>query len=121
MHDDKVLWEYLDGELPADTAAALSGEIESDPELARRVAELRLVKAEVLAGAPRAAPGFAERVVAAAKDRPQAPVIDLADARRMLRRALVAAAVLAALSLVYLGVRVIPAFLEPAQAGGLLP
>ncbi len=117
MHDDATLWKLLDGELTAAEAEALEAAASADPGLRRRLEELRARKEAVLAGAPRPPPGFAARVAARAAGLAQAPVLDLEDARRLLRRALVAAAVLAAVGLAVFAVEVLPTvFAEPIHA-----
>lgn len=112
MYDDTILWKLLDGELPDAEAAAIESAASDDPLLRARVDELRTVKAAVLSGAPRPPADFADKV-AAAVARPRAPVLDLDEAHRFLRRALVAAAVLAAVGLSYLLYRVVDATIEP--------
>lgn len=92
MHSDERLWKHLDGELSPDESRAIEEEARSDAALAARLAEFRLMKREVLAGAPKPPPGFADSVVAAATR--AAPVVH--QLQRMLRRTRLAAAVLAA-------------------------
>lgn len=113
MYPDKTLWKLLDGDLPPAEASAISAAAEKDPALKRRIEDLRLLKAGVLAGAPEPPAGFAERVVALAATLKPAPIVDLLEVRRFLRRALVAAAVLAALGLVYMAVEVVPDLFRP--------
>lgn len=113
MHDDTILWKLLDGELPPSEAAAIEADGARDSALRRRLDDLRTIKESILAGAPRPPAGFAARVAARAAARPPTPVIDLEEARRFLRRALVAAAVLAALGITYVALRVVPAIFEP--------
>jgi anti-sigma factor RsiW len=116
MYDDATLWKLLDGELPAAEAEAIETAAADDPGLRRRLDELRSVKEAVLAGAPSPSPGFAAGVLARAAGLAPAPVLDLEDARRVLRRALIAAAVLAAVGLVVFAVEVLPTVFEPIHA-----
>jgi len=110
--DEPTLWRYLDGECAADEAARLEAAAAADPALARRIEDLRAVRDEVreelFAGAPRLPEEFPDRVVEAARALPRGDVIDLAEARRFLKRALVAAALLGAIGLTYLAVEVLP-------------
>lgn len=108
MIDDRTLWRRLDGEMPEAEAQALDAEAARDPGLARRIAELRDVSAAARRGVPRPPPDFAARVVARALKGPDAPALDLDDARRFLRRVVMAAALLAALGLAYLAAEVLP-------------
>jgi anti-sigma factor RsiW len=112
MIDDRTLWRHLDGELPAAEAERIESAAARDPGLRRRLAELRGISAAARAGVPGPPPGFAERVVARALASPPAPLLDLEEARRFLRRVVVAAAVLAALGLAYLAVHVVPQLVE---------
>jgi len=112
MYDDRTIWRHLDGELPEAEALALDASAARDPALARRMAELRDVAAAVRGGVPRPPPDFAARVVARALLGPAAPVLPLDEARRFLRRVVIAAAVLAAVGLAYLAVEVFPKLLE---------
>ncbi len=121
MHDDNTLWRYLDGELDPTQARNLRAAIEADPELSRRIEDMKLMSDEVLAGAPEPDEAFADRVLAASRAAPAAEVLDLEQARRVLKKVAIAAAILAAVSLTYLGFRMVPEFIEPAQAGSLLP
>jgi anti-sigma factor RsiW len=117
MHDrNATLWKLLDGELPAAEAEAIEAAAAADPGLRRRLEELRALKEGILAGAPRPSPGFAARVAARAAGLAPAPVLDLEDARRLLRRALVAAVVLAAIGLAVFALEVLPAAFEPVHA-----
>jgi hypothetical protein len=121
MYDDRTLWRHLDGELPAAEAEALDAAAARDPGLGRRLADLRDVAAATRGGVPKPPPDFAARVVARAVAGPVAPVLPLDEARRLLRRIVAAAAVLAALGLLYLAVEVVPRLVEaPLQADSLL-
>jgi anti-sigma factor RsiW len=113
---DATLWKLLDGELSGAQADAIEAAADADPGLRRRLDELRAIKDGVLAGAPRPPPGFADKVAARAAGLAPAPVLDLEDARRLLRRALVAAVVLAAVGLAFFTIEVLPAVLEPIHA-----
>jgi len=117
MTDDRTLQRYLDGELPAAEAGALERDAQREPALAARLDELRLLGDAVRDGAPAPPPGFANRIAAAARLRgaspPPAEVLDL---RRFARRALVAAALLAALGLSYLALDVVPDIVTKLQA-----
>ncbi|MHC4490846.1 MAG: hypothetical protein ACYTDU_04395 [Planctomycetota bacterium] len=106
----------MDGELSAAQAEAIEAAAAADPGLRRRLEELRARKEAVLAGAPRPPPGFAAEVVARAAGLAPAPVLDLEDARRLLRRALVAAVVLAAVGLAIFALEVLPTAFEPIHA-----
>jgi hypothetical protein len=112
MYDDRTLWKHLDGALPAAESATIETAAAADPVLLRRLEELRGLSAAMRAGVPRPPAGFADRVVARALAAPAAAALDLEEARRFLRRVLVAAAVLAALGLAYLAVDVIPKILD---------
>ncbi len=112
MYDSRTIWKRLDGELPAAEAQALDAAAARDPALGRRMAELREVAAAMRGGVPKPPPDFAARVVARALAGPEAPVLALDDARRFLRRVVVAAAVLAALGLAYLVADVLPKIVE---------
>jgi anti-sigma factor RsiW len=115
MHpDDDTLWRYVYGESPPDEAARIEDDARTDAALARRIEDLRVVRHELLAGAPELPDDFPDRVVAAALERPVATLVDLAEARRFLRRALVAAALLGAIGLTYLAVEVLPDLLAPS-------
>ncbi len=116
MYEDATLWKLLDGELPAAEAEALEAAAAADPGLRRRIEELRMHKEAVLAGAPRPPPGFAAKVAARAAGLAPAPVLDLEEARRLLRGALVAAAVLAAVGLAFFAIEVLPTLFEPIYA-----
>ena len=66
MHSDEKLWKHLDGELSPDESQAIDKEAGTDAALAARLDEFRLMKREVLAGAPKPPADFPDRVVAAA-------------------------------------------------------
>ena len=110
---DQRLWAYLDGEASADEGAAIETAAAENAALAAQLAEMRILKDEVLVGAPMPPADFADRVVAVAK-KYAAPILDLREAHRMLRRALVAAAILAAVGMGLLAARIVPELLEPA-------
>jgi len=112
MYDDRTLWRRLDGELPAAEAEALDTAAARDPALGRRIEELRGIAAAARGGVPKPPPDFAARVVARAVAGPVAPVLALDEARRFLRKVVVAAAVLAALGLFYLVADVLPKIVE---------
>ena len=117
MHSEQELWRYLDGEMGAAEAEAIEAAAQSDEALRGRIDELRTIKTEVLAGAPEPTPDFAARVAAMAANagRSLAPVLDLDEARRYLKRVLVAAAILGAVGMAYLFLGWLPEFLEPSQ------
>jgi len=123
MYDDTILWKLVDGELPPAEAEAITAAAEKDPALRRRLAQMRAMRRGVLDGAPTPPPGFADRVVAAALRRGPAPVLDLADARRFVRRMAIAAAIVGALGLAYLAVEVVPSLFpdQHISANPLLP
>jgi len=106
--NDATLWKLVDGELPPDEAEAIRAAAAEDPALRRRIEVLEAAKAGILGDAPRPPPDFAARLAVRAATLAPAPVLDLEDARRFLRRALVAAALLAALGLTALAVEVVP-------------
>ena len=117
MYDDAILWKLVDRELPPTEAEAIRAAAAKDPALKRRIDDIEAAKAGVLAGAPRPPRDFAARVAARASTLDPTPVLDLEDARRFLRRALVAAALLAALGLGAIAFDVVPDLLrEPLQA-----
>jgi anti-sigma factor RsiW len=119
---DEQLWKLLDGELPDAEAQALKKAAAKDPALRARIEEFSTMKEAVLAGAPEPPPGFPDRVAELAAERSRASVIDLEDARRFLRRALIAAALLAAVGLAFVAADVLPSWVEPAKAADpLLP
>ena len=113
MYSDEQLWKFVDGEASEAEARAIAESAASDPALELRIEQLRAVKREVLAGAPEPPPGFPGRVAALAMRRTQASILDLEDARRFLKGALVAAAVLAAVGLAFLAFEVLPGWIEP--------
>jgi anti-sigma factor RsiW len=112
MYDDRTIWRHLDGELPEAEARAFEAAAAKDPALARRIAELREVSAAVRGGVPKPPPDFAAKVVARAMAGPIAPVLPLDEARRFLRRVVVAAAILAAAGVAYLAAEILPKVLE---------
>jgi anti-sigma factor RsiW len=122
MLSEEMLWKYVEGEL----APVQAGEIEelerTDEVVRRRLADIRTIRQEWLADAPQPPDGFPDRVALLATRLPKAPVIHLDEVRRFLRKALVAAAILAAVGLAYLAFEVAPDWLEPApmQASPLL-
>ena len=113
MHTDRELWRYLDEELAPADARALEVTAGKDPGLARRLDELRTMGREVAAGAPPPPAGFSKRVVAALTGHPSAPPLDLDEARRFLKRALVAAVILGAVGLAYIAFGLLPDLLAP--------
>ena len=113
MHSDERLWHFVDGELPPAEAAAIETEAETDDLLRQRIREFRSIKREVLAGAPQPPPDFADRVAHLAAGREPAPLIDLDEARGLLKRALVAAALAAAVGMGYLAFEILPKMMEP--------
>lgn len=112
MYDDRTLWKRIDGELPEAETRALDSAAARDEALGRRIEELRDLAAAVRGGVPRPPPDFAARTVALALKGPVAPVLDLHEARRFLRRIAIAAAVLAAVGLAYLAWDVLPKVLD---------
>jgi hypothetical protein len=95
--------------LPAADAESIEHAANQDATLAARLDELRLIGEAVRDGAPTAPPGFANRVAATAQLRGASPrSAEILDLRRFVRRALVAAALLAALGLGYIVVEVVP-------------
>lgn len=114
MYTDQTLWKYVDGELRPEEADPLAKAAAADASLAARIEEFRAIKRAVLLGAPQPTPGFAARVAALAGRAPAGiPSLSLAEARRILRPALVAAAVLAAVGLTAMAVRFLPDLLRP--------
>ena len=115
MFSDTQLWNYVDGQASDDIERAAR----EDGSLRARIDQMRAIKSEIVGGAPAPSPGVADRVVALAGT---TPVFDINEARRILKRALVAAAVLAAIGLAYLAVEVGPELLAPSrlQANPLL-
>jgi len=112
MYDDRTIWRHLDGEMPEAEARAFEEARAKDPALARRIAELSDVSAAVRGGVPKPPPDFAARVVGRAIAGPVAPVFPLDEARRFLRRLVIAAAILAAAGLTYLVIEVVPRLVE---------
>jgi anti-sigma factor RsiW len=115
MRSDRELWKYLDGELTPEEASAIAAELERDPALKGRLNELEALSADVAAGAPEPPAGFAGKVAAMATLATPVPALDLDEARRFARRALVAAAVLGAVGLAYLAFGLLPDVLDTAQ------
>ncbi len=108
-YTDSQLWRYLDGVLPAADAESIEHAANQDATLAARLDDLRLIGEAVRDGAPSAPPGFANRVAATAQLRGASPrSAEILDLRRFVRRALIAAALLAALGLGYIVVEVVP-------------
>ncbi|MHC4409341.1 MAG: anti-sigma factor [Planctomycetota bacterium] len=108
-YTDSQLWRYLDGVLPAADAESIEHAANQDATLVARLDELRLIGEAVRDGAPTAPPGFANRVAATAQLRGASPrSAEILDLRRFVRRALIAAALLAALGLGYIVVEVVP-------------
>ncbi len=98
MHSDEKLWKQLDGELSPTECEAIDKEARTDAALAARLDEFRLMKRDVLAGAPKPPVDFPDRAVRAATSTARL-VFDLQAARRKLKAVLIAAAVLAAVGL----------------------
>ncbi len=122
MLSEEMLWKYVEGELtPAEAGVVEEGE-KTDEEVRRRLADIRAIREEMLAGAPQPPDDFPDRVAVLAARLPKAPVIDLDEARRFLKKALVAAAILAAVGLAYLAFEVAPDWFrpDPMQASPLL-
>ena len=46
-YDDETLGAYVDGELERETAVALKADLDNDPDLQRRVADLRAINASL--------------------------------------------------------------------------
>ncbi len=115
MHTDEELSRFLEGGLSPQRASALAAAIDRDPGLDSRIAELRILKEQLFAGAPPPPPDFPERVARlAAAARPAA--LDLDAARRFLRRLAWAAAILAAIGVTALATRLLPEVRRPVQA-----
>ena len=115
-YSDADLWRYLDGELDAPAAEALERAAAADAELADRLDSLRLMSASILDDAPTAPEGFANRIAAQAQLQSMsapAPSEDWVDLQRFVRRALIAAAIMAALGLGYLALEVVPDLVSP--------
>ncbi|MBM3973573.1 MAG: hypothetical protein FJ301_05680 [Planctomycetes bacterium] len=103
QRDDSLLQRHLDGELPADAAAAFAARLLVEPELARAVDAARAQRAllRTAAGSARQPSArFAAGVVAAARQLPTRQQLEQADlvatAIRVCRQVLVAAAIVAA-------------------------
>ena len=119
---EEMLWKYVEGELTPVQAGEIEELEREDESVRRRLDDIRAIRDELLAGAPTPPEGFPERLAVLAERLPRAPVIHLDEARRFLRKALVAASILAALGLAYLALEVAPDWLEPPpmQASPLL-
>lgn len=113
MYSDEQLWKFLDGDASDTEAQAITEAAAADPALESRLEQLRAQKREILAGAPEPPPGFPQRVAALAGRRTQASILDMEEARRFLKGALVAAAVLAAVGIAFLAFEVLPGWIEP--------
>ncbi|HEX5137597.1 MAG TPA: hypothetical protein VFY93_11525 [Planctomycetota bacterium] len=112
MYDDRTIWRHLDGEMPEAEAKAFAEARVKDTALARRITELSEVSAAVRGGVPKPPPDFAARVVARAMKGPVAPVLPLDEARRFLRRVVVAAAILAAVGVALFAIKILPSLVE---------
>ena len=109
LYSDSQLWRYLDGAMAPDDAEQLEREAQAAPVLAERLDDLRLIGQAIRDGVPAAPTGFATRVAATAQLRGASPrSAEVVDLRRFVRRALIAAAVLAAFGLGYIAVEVVP-------------
>ncbi|MHC4958972.1 MAG: anti-sigma factor family protein [Planctomycetota bacterium] len=115
MRSDRELWKYLDGESTPDEASAVRAELERDTALQGRLAELEALRTNVTSGVPAPPEGFADKVTAMAALATPVPVLDLDEARRFVRRALVAAALLGAVGLAYLAFGLLPDLMDAAQ------
>ena len=121
-HDDSQLWRYLDGEMAPADAEALERDRAADPELDARLDDLQLLSDAVLDDAPTPPAGFGTRVAAAARLQGVSPQsAEVLDLQRFLRRALIAAALLAALGLGYLAFEVVPDLMQPPLQAGSDP
>ena len=122
MHSEEKLWQFVEGELPSVQAAEIEEQAAGDDVLRERIETIRMIKKELIAGAPRPPEGFPARMATLAARLPTTPVVHLEEARRFLRRALVAAAILAALGLAYLAIEVLPQAIgpDPIRADSLL-
>lgn len=124
MHSesDETLWRYVEGELLPDRARDIETREREYPALRKRIDDIRLIKEELLAGAPEPPAGFVQRVTRSAAALPGTPVIRIDEARRFLYRALVAATILAAVGLALLVFKVLPGNVtpDPLQASPLL-
>jgi len=114
---EDLVWCYLDGELSPADAQSVEAAAAQDPALQARIDEARLIGAAVLEGAPRPAAGFAGKVTARAQLRGVQPGAQVLEMRRFLKRALVAAAVLAAVGIAYMAIEVVPDFVDALTAG----
>ncbi len=112
MYSDEQIWRYVDGLMEAGDAQRLKQQAQADEELQARIEQCRLIRSEVLAGAPEPPPDFAAEL---ARRAAAAPVLDLAEARRVLKRALVAAALLAAVGLALLAMEALPGILRAEE------
>jgi len=108
QHDELQLQRYLDGELPPDDAAACTARLAADPAFRRRHDEARALRSAFTAargGALRASAGFTANVLVAARRLPSREELQHEDVAAagasFCRRILLAAAVLAALALLW--------------------
>jgi anti-sigma factor RsiW len=108
-YTDAQLWCYLDGEMAATDAEALERAVALNAADSERLDELRLISDTILDGAPTPPAGFGARVAAASQLQGSTPrSVELLDLQRFVRRALIAAALLAAVGLGYLAFEVLP-------------
>lgn len=106
--DELQLQRYLDGELPPDDAAACTARLAADPAFRRRHDEARALRSAFAAArgeGRRASAGFTANVLAAARRLPSREELQQHDVvgggTMFCRRILLAAAVLAALGLLW--------------------
>jgi hypothetical protein len=104
QRDQSLLQRHLDGELPADAAAAFAARMLAEPELARAADAARAQRAALKAAAGAGfapSPRFAAGVLAGARALPTRQQLEQADlaatAIRLCRSALLAAAIVAAI------------------------
>lgn len=121
--DQSLLQRHLDGELPADAAAAFAARLLAEPDLARAAEAARAGRALLRAAAgPARQPSarFAAGVVAAARQLPSRQQLEQADlataALRVCRQLLIAAAVLAAFGALWHAGLIGPARMDTLQA-----
>ena len=108
-YSDPKLWLYLDGEMAEADAEALEHDVALSAALSDRLDELRLIADAVLDGAPTPPAGFGARVAAASQLQGSTPrSAEILDLQRLVRRMLIAAALLAAVGLSYLAFEVLP-------------
>jgi len=121
-YSDPELWLYLDGEMAPADIDALERDVALNAALSDRLDELRLIADTVLDGAPTPPAGFGARIAAAALLQGSTPrSAEFLDLQRFVRRALIAAALLAAVGLSYLVVEVLPDLLTTEIYAGSDP